>query len=124
VSTVKSPQEKKRLSLDLDCRNIYGENPQASRRNIRAGKQRGHKVERQNAKAALGPVKGMPDEESAVEHELRARNLAIQARRKSFKKTPDLPLGEVLKRKQLKRKQVPGRRSLARSSWLGPPSTS
>jgi len=40
VSKVKSATEKKALSLKRDRRNTYGENPQASRKGIRRGKQR------------------------------------------------------------------------------------
>jgi hypothetical protein len=42
TSKVKSPSEKKRISLVKDRRNVYGECPTSSRKNIRLGKQRGH----------------------------------------------------------------------------------
>jgi hypothetical protein len=36
MSTIKNPEEKKRLSLERDRRNQYGENDKASRKAIRA----------------------------------------------------------------------------------------
>jgi hypothetical protein len=42
MSKVKSPSEKKSISLVKDRRNVYGECPTSSRKNIRGGKQRGH----------------------------------------------------------------------------------
>jgi len=53
MSTVKNPKEKKRLSLERDCRNVYGENPAASRKGIAKGKQRQHQNERRGAAQAL-----------------------------------------------------------------------
>ncbi len=46
MSKLKSPQENKAVSLKTDRRNTYGENPQASRKGIRRGKQRSHMGER------------------------------------------------------------------------------
>jgi len=46
LSKVKSPKEKKKLSLARDRSNMYGENPKASRKGIRRGKQRRHMQER------------------------------------------------------------------------------
>jgi hypothetical protein len=34
MSTIKNPEEKKRLSLKHDRRNVYGENAKASRKGI------------------------------------------------------------------------------------------
>ena len=61
VSKIKSPQEKKRASLEFDRRNIYGENSKASRKGIQKGKQRSHMEERRSAKAKLSTANGTPD---------------------------------------------------------------
>ena len=103
MSKVKSPQDKKKLSLELDRRNLYGENDKASRKGIRRGKQRSHMEERRTTKAPLLAVKGVLDDDSAVDAELKIRQALIQAKRVSFKKTPDLALKEVLRRKQSRR---------------------
>ncbi|MGC2617441.1 MAG: hypothetical protein WA414_00280 [Acidobacteriaceae bacterium] len=49
MSRLKSPQEKKTASLDLDRRNAYGENAKASRKGIPRSKKRSHSAERQAA---------------------------------------------------------------------------
>jgi hypothetical protein len=101
MSTVKSPQDKKRLSLELDCRNTYGENAKSSRKNISRGKQRSHMEERRGANIPLLSVKGPLNEDAAVESEINTRLSTIHARREGFKKRPDVPLGTVLQRRQI-----------------------
>jgi chorismate-pyruvate lyase len=108
MSATKLPQEKKRLSLERDCRNTYGENSKSSRRNIRQGKQRSHMLERRVASQSLTAIKGSPDEDAVVAAESEARVRLIQSHLKAFRKTPDTPLKEVLKRKR-----VTGRRYAA-----------
>ena len=100
MSKIKSPQEKKRASLEFDRRNIYGENSKASRKGIRRGKQRSHMEERRSAKAKLLTANGTPDEETAIDAELRARQSLIHSKRYRFKKKPDIPLKEILLRKK------------------------
>jgi hypothetical protein len=112
MSRLKSPQDKKRVSLERDCRNVYGENAKASRKGIHKGKQRSHMEERRSVKSPLLSLKGTPDEEMAIDAELKSRLASIQAKRVSFRKTPDQPLKEVLRRKR-----ITGARSLAVSSF-------
>jgi hypothetical protein len=100
MSKIRSPKEKKLASLELDRRNTYGENSKASRKGIRKGKQRSHMEERRSAKAVLLAAKGTADEEAVIEAELKARQSLIHSKRERFKKQPDLPLKEVLERKQ------------------------
>jgi hypothetical protein len=78
-STIKSPQDKKRHSLQKDRRNTYGENSKSSRKNIRKGKQRTHMEERRVANATLGTIKGNRDEDAVVAAELEARIRMIQS---------------------------------------------
>jgi hypothetical protein len=108
MSTIKSPQDKKKQSLQKDRRNTYGENSKSSRRNIRKGKQRSHMEERRLANAALSTIKGSLEEEVVEVAELEARVRMIQSQREAFEKRPDTPLREVLDRKR-----ITGRRYLA-----------
>jgi hypothetical protein len=100
MSTVKNPEEKKRLSLKRDRRNTYGENSKSSRKSIQRGKQRRHMDERRMVVEVLGRVKGAVQEEEVTEAELLARTRIIDSRRRGFKKHPDTPLGVVLATKR------------------------
>jgi hypothetical protein len=112
MSKVKSSPEKKRISLVKDRRNVYGECPTSSRKNIRRGKQRGHMEVRRAANEELRALKGATVETDADEIESRAKDRILALARSSFKKHPDAPLGEVLMRKLKRRaKQATGRRS-------------
>jgi len=99
VSTVRHPREKKRLSLERDCRNVYGENPAASRKGISKGKQRQHMNERRSAAQELAQCDGPLDEDLASEVERGAKVAVASSRKYGFKKSPDLPLGEFLERR-------------------------
>jgi len=99
MSRLKTPQQKKLASLALDCRNVYGENDKASRKLIPAGKQSGRQALRRAAKRPLLNTELLVDQDSANCVEFGVQSAAIQARRKSFKKWPDAPLGAVLKAK-------------------------
>jgi hypothetical protein len=57
-----SPQEKKRMSLDKDRRNVYGENDKASRKNIPRAKARVNRVNRRLDTMALAGAIGEPDD--------------------------------------------------------------
>jgi hypothetical protein len=108
MSTTNSPQEKKRVSLERDRRNTYGENSKSSRKNIRQGKQRSHMLERRVVTQSLAVIKGSTDEDAANAAESHARVRLIQSKREAFRKTPDTPLKDVLERKR-----VTGRKFLA-----------
>ncbi|OLE10725.1 MAG: hypothetical protein AUG89_11405 [Acidobacteria bacterium 13_1_20CM_4_56_7] len=112
MSKVKSQAEKKRLSLQKERRNVYGECPTSSRKNIRRGKQRGHMEVRRAANEELRSLAGVSDESVAEGVEASARDRMLLLSRSSFKKRPDAPLGEVLQRK-LKRRaaNASGRKS-------------
>jgi hypothetical protein len=99
MSKVKSPQEKKHLSLDRDRRNLYGECPSSSRKSIRRGKQRSHKELRWAASQELVHLRGSAEELSGDEVEARTKSKILAATRSSFKKKPDKPLGEAIARK-------------------------
>src|SRR3954451_13286029 len=86
MSKLKSPAEKKRLSLRKDRRNIYGECPTSSRKNIRRGKQRSHMELRRAANEELRSFKGATHEVDAEKTEARAKSRIMALSRASFKK--------------------------------------
>jgi hypothetical protein len=96
MSSTKSPQEKKTLSLKHDRRNAYGENAKSSRKNIPRSKQLGHMKQRRVVKQMLRVVKGEVREHVADSAESLARTKAVLAKHRSFKKRPDAPLIDVL----------------------------
>lgn len=100
MSKVKNPKLKKKLSLDLDRRNVYGENPAASRKGIARGKQRRHMDERRSVAQVLARLKGDVDEDIASDAELEAKVAIADSRNRGFRKTPDKSLGLVIKRKK------------------------
>jgi hypothetical protein len=65
MSKVKAPTEKKRISLVKDRRNVYGECPTSSRKNISRGKQRGHMEVRRAANEELRSLRGASTEVDA-----------------------------------------------------------
>jgi hypothetical protein len=99
MSTLKSPQQKKLASLALDRRNVYGNNDKASRKLIPLGKQRSQQGLRRAAKQPLLNAELIVDADLASSVEFEVQTALIQAKRKSFKKRPDAPLGAVLKNK-------------------------
>ena len=81
----KTPQEKKRLSYAKDRRNTYGENDKSSRRNIPAAKARQRRANRRVAHQVLT---------TAGEEQL-----GLIRPKTRWRKAPDTPLGEVVRRK-------------------------
>ena len=89
----RSPQEKKALSYERDCRNDYGESPHGSRKAIPAHKTRQHQQIRRSAKQALQMAERGDDEAVAlVESDIR-QEIARVGR---WKKHPDRALGDFL----------------------------
>jgi hypothetical protein len=103
MSKIKSPTEKKGLSLKRDRRNIFGENSKASRKNIAKGKQRRQMNERREIAQLLGRLTGQVDDDAASHAELRVKLTITHSKNRGFEKTPDKPLAEVLRRKQARR---------------------
>ena len=96
---MKTPQQKKLASLALDRRNVYGENAKASRKLVPRGKQASQQALRSAAKRPLLNTEILADEDAANRVEFEVESAVIQAKRKSFKKQADAPLGAVLKAK-------------------------
>ena len=87
----KSPQEKKELSYAKDRRNAYGENDKSSRKNIPLRKRLVNRANRHGTQQVLlSDAVGVPDpaQEEAVEQRVAG------TRPKSWRKQPDIPLGE------------------------------
>jgi hypothetical protein len=96
MSRVKSPQQKKRLSLRRDRRNVYGENDKASRKNVPRAKQRSQMKVRRAVSQALAKVRGEVDDSVALEADAQARVRIEALGQTSFKKMRDRPLGIVI----------------------------
>ena len=90
MSKVKSPDEKKRLSLVLDRRNAYRENDKASRKNIPRAKARSHRKERRAVEQVLADVPLKAEAHELIES--LARTAMRSKKLKAFKKSPDKPL--------------------------------
>lgn len=101
MARAKSPQEKKALSLKHDRRNVYGESTKGTRVGIPRSKQRSKQSERRAAKQPLLAVSGDIDEQSALIAQDASFAAGTLKRRKGFRKSPDLPLGEVLRFRKL-----------------------
>ena len=103
MSKVKSAPEKKRNSLLKDRRNVYGESPTSSRKNIRKGKQRSHMALRRASAEELRSVKGVSNAVDGDLAEARAMERLAEQKLWAFKKEPDAPLAVVINRKQERR---------------------
>ena len=95
----RTPQEKKKISLERDRRNTYGNNQKAARKGIPKSKQLGNRSARHAADNPLALAVGPFDEGVAeqVDNEAKCAQMARKGSR--FAKWPDKPLGEVLKKK-------------------------
>ena len=103
MSKVKTPQEKKRLSYEQDRRNTYGENQKSSRKNIPRSKQRSHQDERRAIRQALIPAQGDVLDEVADEAHSEVLRTGRIKKLRSFRKSPDRPLGEIIARRLRRR---------------------
>jgi hypothetical protein len=96
MSKIKSPRDKKAVSLNRDRRNTYGENDKSSRRNIPLSKQRSNQAERRAAKQPLVKLTDQTDEDEVVAVEMEVKARAVLKRRQGFRKSPDSPLKAVI----------------------------
>jgi hypothetical protein len=94
-----TPQEKKRLSLERDRRNVFGEAPHASRKNVPLRKKLRNRANRHFQEAQLPVVLTQIDSEQG---DLIASSMHAKAPQ-VWKKYADRPLGEVLTEKRQKR---------------------
>jgi hypothetical protein len=91
----RSPPRDKQLSLERDGRNSYGENSKSSRKNIPLFKAQSNRRGRHGAEIAVNVL----IDDDAVEAERRLLLADQKALKPAKRKSPDLPLGEVLARK-------------------------
>jgi hypothetical protein len=96
----RTPREKKRLSLEKDRRNTFGESPHGARKAIPLQKRLRSRIERHSANV---PVTKLGDDAVAFDAAV-AR--AVRKRRTSWKKYPDSSLGNVIERKTLRREHL------------------
>jgi hypothetical protein len=110
MSKIKSPAEKKRLSLKRDRRNAFGESAHGARKAIPRRKAAQHQQERHSANQALGKALRSSSVESLESVESEVRSGSRLKRLAGFKKIPDEPLERAIKRKRAKRAKRTGRR--------------
>jgi hypothetical protein len=91
---MKTPQEKKRLSLKKDRRNTYGENSKSSRTGIPLQKAKAHRSDRHRQDLLLQNLPDPKNEDALVALENSVKGQAPSP----WRKHPDTPLGEVLDR--------------------------
>lgn len=90
----KSPQEKKDLSYTRDRRNVYGENDKSSRKNIPLRKAKQNRAFRKKANEAIKQAVGADFEQLEA-----IKNEVLGIKKGDWKKYPDAPLGEVVRKK-------------------------
>jgi hypothetical protein len=92
----RSPHETKSLSYAKDRRNVYGENDKSSRKNIPRHKRRVNKANRHAVQQQLAQAGGILDLDRAE----RAEDQLRGTRPKTWRKQPDISLGEFLARRR------------------------
>lgn len=107
----RTPQEKKKLSLERDRRNSYGEPPHAARRIIPLRKKLRNRANRhrQEARLPVGPAQLDTDQADEIESSMVAKAP------KRWKKEPDAVLRDVIAHNQQQRAETYGRRARKRS---------
>jgi hypothetical protein len=111
----KSPQQKKRLSLQKDRRNGYGENAKASRKNIPKSKALSHRKVRHAANTQTKLLDGMPDDKAAV---TQSTITTARLQKGAWKKSPDRPLGAIVAGKLKTRAATVGAKKRRRAARL------
>lgn len=108
----KTPQEKKAHSYAKDRRNSYGANDKASRNSIPKRKAEANRVYRRTVDSVLKQVETGNATETAEDISDEVKNIG----RSDWKKYPDVPLGEVVKRSLENRIAHTGKGKTARKS--------
>lgn len=98
---MKTPQEKKALSLKRDRRNVYGESTKGTRVGIPRSKQQSKEAERRASKQPLLTVTGSVDEKKALAAQDESSAAGTLKHAKGYRKMPDLSLAEVLRLKKI-----------------------
>jgi hypothetical protein len=106
----RTPQEKKALSYARDRRNDYGENDKGSRRSIRRNKAFPNRAYRKTVGDILRGAVGAADAAQAESLDVKTREI----RRRTWRKYPDQPLGEIVARQLERRKNHAAKGKTAR----------
>lgn len=106
----KTPQEKKRESYEKDRRNAYGENAKSSRKNIPRRKRAVASANRARASQPFRQPAGDSDSQEALQEAVESKRL------KRWRKSPDIPLKDSLKRQERFRRLRAFRKANERSS--------
>ena len=104
----KSPQDKKALSLQRDCRNTFGESPHAARKSIPLRKAKENRRVRHENNQALANVEQLDDAALDLVESSARQNTA---RVGGWKKSPDQPLASVIERDAARRERNVGRKA-------------
>jgi hypothetical protein len=102
-----TPQQKKQISYDRDRRNDEGENDKASRKLIPRAKSRASRAYRRVTSQKLPRNVPMLDHDSAAQAQADIRSV----RRSQWRKTPDIALGEFVRRQSVRRARAAKPRS-------------
>jgi hypothetical protein len=102
----RTPQEKKKLSLQKDRRNTYGEPPHGARKSIPLHKRLRNRANRHQQDLKLHVAPKQLDEGEADEIESSTRSKAP----KRWRKVPDAPLGRIVAAKHERRLSSHGRK--------------
>jgi hypothetical protein len=107
----RTPQEKKKLSLEKDRRNVYGESPHGARKSIPRFKKLRNRINRHQQESNLpsSPTQLEEDEADKIESSIQRKAP------KKWSKSPDAALGEVIANKQLRRVESHGRNIRSRA---------
>jgi hypothetical protein len=112
----RSPQEKKGLSYQRDCRNVYGENDKASRKLIPIRKAQSQRRLRRKVEQALALVAQL--DEAAVD--LIESDARQDVRRvEAWRKGEDMPLGRYIERQERMAGFREGRKERSRQKRAG-----
>ena len=101
--TPRTPQEKKRLSLQKDRRNTYGENDKASRKAIPRNKALAHRAVRRAGHEAEQTLARLEEEQAEL---VQSTLTTARLQKGDWRKCPDSPLGEVIARQQARRRKA------------------
>jgi hypothetical protein len=102
----RSPQEKKKLSLQKDRRNSYGENAKSSRKNIPLSKAISHRKLRHAASQAAQVFERVSED---LVESLSSTLTTPRLQKGKWKKSADLPLKKIVEGRLQRRQKLDGK---------------
>lgn len=103
MSKIKHPREKKRLSLENDCRSSYGNSNKAARTTVPRNKRTRLRRERHGVAQTLATIENEIDADVIEAIERKADTLSRKKLLDGFEKGSDMPLKEFIPRQTKKR---------------------